>query len=185
MSLWQHIEQQIERATGKPFHIENNHGVTGGDINVACKVGDGDRRYFIKTNDALHSYMFEAEAAGLREMASSETVRVPEPVCYGEYGNRTCTNSSEYRCCNFNFIRHKQYLQFYKKHSLGCKQRLLTPLNFPFYLDFYLDSIPFGCNKTNFLYTRMSQLVIFSNVYTPIYFKYGLPRCNFNFIQGL
>jgi fructosamine-3-kinase len=88
MSLWQYIEQQIEQATGTPFHIEGNQGVGGGDINVACRVvGDG-RQYFIKTNDARHAFMFEAEAEGLLEMAKSNTVRVPEPVCYGEHGNR-------------------------------------------------------------------------------------------------
>lgn len=88
MSLWQHIEQQIEQVTGKPFHIEHNRGVTGGDINVACKVSDGAQQYFIKTNDVRLATMFEAEAEGLLEMASSKTVRVPQPVCYGEHGNR-------------------------------------------------------------------------------------------------
>lgn len=88
MSLWQHIEQQIEQATGAEFHIEGNQGVGGGDINVACRVSGNGRQYFIKTNDVRHAYMFEAEAEGLLEMASSRTVRVPEPVCYGEHGNR-------------------------------------------------------------------------------------------------
>jgi fructosamine-3-kinase len=32
--------------------------------------------------------MFEAEAEALREMAASNTVRVPEPVCYGEYDSQ-------------------------------------------------------------------------------------------------
>ncbi len=32
--------------------------------------------------------MFEAEAEGLLEMANSNTIKVPSPVCYGEYGNQ-------------------------------------------------------------------------------------------------
>lgn len=88
MSFWQHIEQQIEQATGTVFHIEHNRGVGGGGINAASRVSDGNRQYFIKTNDVRHAYMFEAEAEGLLEMANSNTVRVPEPVCYGEHGSR-------------------------------------------------------------------------------------------------
>lgn len=88
MSLWQHIEQHIEQATGAPFHIEGNQSVGGGDINVACRVAGNGHHYFIKTNHVRHADMFEAEAEGLLEMANSETVRVPGPVCYGEQGNR-------------------------------------------------------------------------------------------------
>ena len=88
MSLWQHIEQQIALATGEKFSIGSNTGIGGGCINSACRVSAGGRSYFIKTNHARHAFMFEAEAEGLREMAASKTVRVPEPVCYGEYGNQ-------------------------------------------------------------------------------------------------
>ena len=89
MSFWQHIERQIEQATGAEFHIERNQSIGGGDINEACRVSGCGRQYFIKTNDARLAYMFEAEAEGLQEMASSHTVRVPAPVCYGEHGNRS------------------------------------------------------------------------------------------------
>jgi fructosamine-3-kinase len=89
MSFWQHIERQIEQATGAEFHIEKNQIIGGGDINEACRVSGAGRQYFIKTNDARLAYMFEAEAEGLKEMASSNTVRVPAPVCYGQHGNRS------------------------------------------------------------------------------------------------
>lgn len=88
MNLWQHIELQIQQATGRPFQIQGNRGVAGGDINSACRVSDGQHHYFIKTNHASHAGMFEAEAEALREMASSNSVRVPRPVCYGEHGNQ-------------------------------------------------------------------------------------------------
>jgi fructosamine-3-kinase len=88
MDLWQHLEQQIKQATGTRFNFKNNQSVGGGCINSAFKVSDNDRSYFIKTNNAGFAYMFEAEAEALREMAASETVRVPEPVCYGEYGGQ-------------------------------------------------------------------------------------------------
>jgi protein-ribulosamine 3-kinase len=88
MSIWRHIERHIEQATGQAFNIGSNIGVGGGCINSACRVSDGGRSYFIKTNHIRHAFMFEAEAEGLREMAASRTVRVPEPVCYGEHDNQ-------------------------------------------------------------------------------------------------
>ena len=88
MDTWQHIEQQIKQATGRDFRVQGHQGVGGGCINAAFAVTDGDQRYFIKTNDARYAYMFEAETEALREMAASRTVRVPEPVCYGECGGQ-------------------------------------------------------------------------------------------------
>lgn len=88
MDIWQHLEQQITRATNSRFHIHNNQGVGGGCINSAFKVSDKGQSYFIKANSADKAYMFEAEAEALREMAASNTVRVPEPVCYGVYDNQ-------------------------------------------------------------------------------------------------
>ncbi|MCW8924054.1 MAG: fructosamine kinase family protein [Gammaproteobacteria bacterium] len=88
MKLWQHIEQQIEQATGKPFCIGENRGVGGGCINASFQVTDEDRRYFIKTNHSRHADMFKAEAEGLLEMANSGTIKVPCPVCYGEHDNQ-------------------------------------------------------------------------------------------------
>ncbi|UCB54710.1 MAG: fructosamine kinase family protein [Thiotrichales bacterium] len=88
MDIWRHLEQQIRQATGQDFHIHNSQNVGGGCINSASRVSDGDLSYFIKTNHARHAAMFEAEAEALREMAASHTVRVPQPVCYGEHGNQ-------------------------------------------------------------------------------------------------
>ena len=88
MDIWRHLEQQITQATNSSFHIHHNQSVGGGCINSAFKVTDNGQSYFIKTNNASYATMFEAEAEALREMAASKTVRVPEPVCYGEYGNQ-------------------------------------------------------------------------------------------------
>jgi protein-ribulosamine 3-kinase len=95
MQFWQHIEKQIEQATGSPFHIAGNQSMVGGSINTACRVADDDRQYFIKTNHERHADMFEAEAQGLLEMAESKTIRVPEPVCYGSF-DKQCFVVMEY-----------------------------------------------------------------------------------------
>ena len=88
MKIWQHIEQKIEQVTGQSFRIDENRGVGGGCINASFKISDGNRRYFIKTNHSRYAAMFEAEAEGLLEMASSSTIKVPRPVCYGEHGEQ-------------------------------------------------------------------------------------------------
>lgn len=88
MDLWQRIEQHIKQSTGSDFNIQANNSVGGGCINAAFRLTDNDQDYFIKTNDVTKAQMFEAEAEGLQEMASSNTIRVPVPVCYGAHDNQ-------------------------------------------------------------------------------------------------
>jgi protein-ribulosamine 3-kinase len=46
-------------------------------------LSDGVHSYFVKLNRGDRLPMFEAEAAGLAELAASRTLRVPTPVCTG------------------------------------------------------------------------------------------------------
>lgn len=80
---WQSIAEQIENATGRPFSVNAARPVGGGDINIAYKLQSEDRSYFVKMNSPASIEMFEAEAEGLKEMASSRTIKVPEPVTCG------------------------------------------------------------------------------------------------------
>ncbi len=84
MSVWRQIEAEITEQTGSAFCIESSTGQAGGDINVATRISDGGRSYFVKTNHVRYGDMFAAEAEGLREMASSHTIRVPEVIAYGQ-----------------------------------------------------------------------------------------------------
>ena len=83
MSLWADIERSIAEATAAPFHIESRTPVGGGCINAAFRVTGSGRAYFVKTNAPHAADMFAAETAGLAEIARSQTVRVPQPVCHG------------------------------------------------------------------------------------------------------
>lgn len=87
MSLWTKLGAHIAAATGTPFGTAAPRPVGGGCISSAYLLDDGSRRYFVKTNAAALAHMFEAEALGLREIARSNTVRVPEPVCWGSEGD--------------------------------------------------------------------------------------------------
>ena len=83
MSLWPAIAQSIADATGQVFVIENRRLIGGGCINTAYHVTGDGRAFFVKTNAPSSHAMFVAEAAGLCEIAHSNTIRVPQPVCNG------------------------------------------------------------------------------------------------------
>lgn len=82
-TTWTAIAQHIASATGDPFTVRSRQAVGGGCINSATVLQDGNRRYFIKLNDATRLSMFEAEADGLKEIAQTRSVRVPLPLCAG------------------------------------------------------------------------------------------------------
>lgn len=57
--------------------------IGGGCINQAVRIAGDGRDFFVKFNTASKIEMFVAEAEGLRELAATRTIRVPEPVCWG------------------------------------------------------------------------------------------------------
>ena len=77
------IAQHISQVTGQPFELQSQQSIGGGCINQATKVSDGQRAFFVKTNQASELAMFEAECDGLKEMYESHTIRVPQPLCTG------------------------------------------------------------------------------------------------------
>ncbi|MEW8029806.1 MAG: fructosamine kinase family protein [Candidatus Thiodiazotropha sp.] len=83
MTQWQIIAQHITQTTGKPFNPLEPRHVGGGCINTGVRLMDGERTYFVKLNGAALLDMFEAEADGLRSMAETDTIRVPQPLCLG------------------------------------------------------------------------------------------------------
>ncbi len=85
MKHWQSIVQHIEQTTGQVFSVRQQQSMAGGSINDAFLLtGNDERQYFVKTNDSGRQDMFEAEVRGLQEMASSNSIKVPEPVCFGD-----------------------------------------------------------------------------------------------------
>ncbi len=75
---------QISAATGTKFEIVDRQAVSGGCINQAYIIrNQSQARYFVKLNRASLLNMFVAEAKGLSEIATTETIKVPLPVCWG------------------------------------------------------------------------------------------------------
>jgi fructosamine-3-kinase len=86
--MWDEIVEQISAATGKAFRLAKASPVGGGCINEAYRLDGEGGPFFAKLNRADKLEMFEAEADGLRDIAATETVRVPHPVCRGISGGQ-------------------------------------------------------------------------------------------------
>ncbi len=97
VNIWQDIGKHIHSATGTAVYGVRDP-VGGGCINQAVRMRGEGRDFFVKFNDAVHRDMFAAEAEGLREIAATHTVRVPEPVCWGVAGG-TAYLVLEYLTC--------------------------------------------------------------------------------------
>lgn len=88
--MWEEVAREIASATDLPFELKGKQSVSGGCINdTQHLVGKDGKSYFAKANSADFLALFEAEAAGLTEIASTQTVRVPEPICSGIVNNRS------------------------------------------------------------------------------------------------
>lgn len=83
MDFWATIATDIAAHSGHAYDIKSRQPVSGGSINSAYKISNGSKVYFVKTNRAQLLGMFEAEAAGLGEIAKSCAIRVPQPLCVG------------------------------------------------------------------------------------------------------
>lgn len=77
------LGRAIGAALGESFAVRGSGALGGGDISAARRVGDGARSFFVKTQPAARLPMFEAEAAGLAELAVADAVRVPHVICHG------------------------------------------------------------------------------------------------------
>lgn len=85
MKQWQTIARHIEQTAGRKFSVKQQQSLAGGSINAAYLLtGDDGEQYFVKTNHSGRQDMFEAEARGLLALASSQTLRVPKPLCFGD-----------------------------------------------------------------------------------------------------
>ena len=80
---WIEIGAQIGAVSGRTLTPDRVTALHGGCINSAYRIEGGGAGYFVKLNSADKAEMFAAEAAGLQEIARSNTVRVPRPICHG------------------------------------------------------------------------------------------------------
>jgi fructosamine-3-kinase len=69
--------------------INQTEKIHGGDINETYRIQTNEGPYFLKLNDAIRfPDMFSAEYAGLTALKDTQTLTIPQPVCYGTAGNQ-------------------------------------------------------------------------------------------------
>lgn len=90
--MWIEIAAQITQSTGKTFHVIDSRSISGGCINqtylisndrISQRLHQSQDCYFIKLNQPSLVEMFAAEARGLLEIAATETIKAPIPICWG------------------------------------------------------------------------------------------------------
>jgi len=86
--LSKELENVIGQREGLPVKTGKVKPLGGGSINDACMVEIGGKPYFVKWNSRQrYPGMFEAEADGLKLLASAGEIRIPEVVSSGEAGD--------------------------------------------------------------------------------------------------
>ena len=89
MDFWDTVSANISSHTASQFTSQHRQSVAGGSINSAYKIIGDKHSYFVKCNRIDLLEMFEAESAGLNEIARTNTVMVPRPVCLGVAANQS------------------------------------------------------------------------------------------------
>ncbi|MEO8629320.1 MAG: fructosamine kinase family protein [Betaproteobacteria bacterium] len=78
---WTAVGASIEHAVGTPLTITSAEPLGGGCINEGFRLRTSRQQYFVKFNRSDRLRMFDAEAAGLSQLAATKCIRVPQPVC--------------------------------------------------------------------------------------------------------
>ncbi len=77
------IAHHLSTTQPRPIEITQVQALSGGDINQAYQISGSGQTYFLKINRADRLSMFEAEAIGLQQIHDTQTIRVPQPLCFG------------------------------------------------------------------------------------------------------
>jgi len=88
MTSIDNVIKQLESDTGKSLQNCHIASISGGSINTAYSLRTKKLSWFVKLNCSNLLSMFEAEAQGLKEMAASNTVRIPEVITSGRSGDQ-------------------------------------------------------------------------------------------------
>ena len=77
------VQQLLAEKSGQKINRLEASPVSGGDINRAYRLSDGQQQFFIKINNADRLAMFQAEKYGLDEIQRSNSIRVPRAIACG------------------------------------------------------------------------------------------------------
>ena len=135
-SIWTSIAAQISASTHEPFKLKSQQPVSGGCINTAAILQGDIGRYFVKLNHASRNTLFAAEARGLREIAATHSVRVPQPVCWG------VAESSAYLVLEFLDLSHGDECSLEILGQQLAQMHRTTAPHFGWHIDNTIGSTP-------------------------------------------
>ena len=87
--MWNQITKAISEKTGRDFQLVNSRSIGGGCINQAYHLVGEQTEYFVKLNSAVKVEMFSVEALGLEEMYNTQSITIPQPICWGAAENNS------------------------------------------------------------------------------------------------
>ncbi len=87
-ALLDHIAQQLSVKHLQPVQITEHIQVFGGDINQTFQLKTNAGSFFLKLNSDSLKDMFEKEFDGLLLMHETNTIKIPQPILYGNFQNK-------------------------------------------------------------------------------------------------
>jgi fructosamine-3-kinase len=85
--LFQHISQQLSQHFNQSIQLTDKQQVFGGDINQTFHLKTNIGSFFLKLNHSRMNDMLKKEFEGLRLLYQTNTIKIPEPVTYGNFEN--------------------------------------------------------------------------------------------------
>lgn len=87
LAIVSQLEAFLKKHTGNEALIDQTQALGGGSINAAFLIRYAEQDFFLKYNQAKrYPKMFELEAKGLKILAKSRKIRLPEVIGTGEAG---------------------------------------------------------------------------------------------------
>ncbi|MFQ3618707.1 MAG: fructosamine kinase family protein [Cyanobacteriota bacterium] len=135
--MWNAIADHIRQVTRAPLGSLRQRPVGGGSINQGYALTDERHAYFVKLNQATRVAMFEAEALGLQQIAATQTIRVPQPLCWGT------AEGSAYlvlEWLDFGYGTHRSWAEMGR--NLAAMHRVTSDRGFGWEMDNTIGSTP-------------------------------------------
>lgn len=82
------FEVVLKEALGKSVQVKSTAFKSGGCINNALKLTTSEGDFFLKWQIGIPEDMFQKEAEGLKLLAKSGSIKIPEVLAYGKLGEK-------------------------------------------------------------------------------------------------
>lgn len=153
------LNEAIKDIYGSMVSVNSEIAIGGGDINrTGCLTLSNGEKVFVKSNTHKDALFYEDEISGLKVIASTGTIRVPNTIAVGEDESRGAFLIMEYiasrqRAADFwerfaseladmhrvntgDFVKNGKY-GFYKDNYIGSREQVNTP--YDSWIDFFRD----------------------------------------------